>query len=95
MSLQAMTNAVGKVLTQANRGMTLIQISEQILIEISAQGYELKATIDTGLSPMKQGAIELHEIFVTLMDQGFDRAEAFTLVGKIFDNQLDSWRERN
>ena len=95
MSLQAMTNAVGKVLTQANRGATLIQVAERILLELVDEGYELRERIDTGLSPMKQGAIELHEIFTTLKEQGFTEDQAFALTEKIFETNLDMFRDRS
>lgn len=91
MSLQAMTQALGKTMTMQNRSMTINQISERILIELHELGYELKPLIDTGLSPIKQGVIELHVIFQTMMDEGFKRDEAFALTERILDGQMTRW----
>lgn len=94
MSLDVMTTAVGKVLNQANRGMSLIQVSQEILMELASLGYQVKPTIDTGLSPMKQGATELHEIYSTLKEQGFTDEQAFALTEIIFTENLDRFRDK-
>ena len=94
MSLDAMTRALGETLAETgSHRMTLIQASEKVLSELLRLGYEVKPVLDTGLSPMKQGVIELHEIFSTMMEQGFEREEAFALVQIILEGEVERWSE--
>jgi hypothetical protein len=95
MSLDAMRQAIGETLTQANRGATLDEVSMDVLSKLYDQGFEVKprdlGLPDSGLTPMKQGIIELHEIFETMQDQGFTRDEAMGLLTVVLSGQLHRW----
>lgn len=62
--------------------------AHRINAELSAKGYEITSIMKrAGMSPQQQGALEIHEGFQALIDKGFSREEAFTLIQTMFANQ--------
>jgi hypothetical protein len=44
---------------------------------------------ETGLSPLRQAAIQLHEMYTELKRAGFTRREALTLVGQLISRGIE------